>query len=136
MQGSSEDTQATRPLPETVAGDGVSHAAESAPPDVPPVSEAPHPALTSKATTPEMSANAAAREPEPPEPLPVKVATAPASLALPHDSGLVLVETRFQAPPPEEQQAEAQRPRRARPVRVSLPDEPLQIVETRKRDGA
>jgi ribonuclease E len=132
-QGSSEDTQAPRPLPETIAGDGVSHAAESAPPDVPPVSAAPHPALTSKATTPEMSANAAAREPEP---LPAKVATAPASLALPPDSGLVLVETRFPAPPPEEQQAEAQRPRRARPVRVSLPDEPLQIVETRKRDGA
>ena len=132
-QGSSESTQAPRPFPETIAGDGVWHAAESAPPHVPPVSEAPHPALTSKATPPETPANAPAREREP---LPVKEAAAPASLALPPDSGLVLVETRFPAPPPEEQQAEVQRPRRARPARVSLPDERLQIVETRKHDGA
>ena len=54
------------------------------------------------------------------------------SLALPPDSGLVLVETRFAAPPAEEPEAETLRPRRVRPPRVALAEEPLQMVETRK----
>jgi len=57
-----------------------------------------------------------------------------ASLALPADSDLVLVETRFAAPV-EEQDAETPRPRRVRPPRVSVSDEPLQMVETRKQEG-
>jgi hypothetical protein len=48
----------------------------------------------------------------------------------------VLVETRFTAPSVEEQEVDTPRPRRARPPRVAISDEPLQIVETRKGDGA
>ncbi|MDE2003580.1 MAG: Rne/Rng family ribonuclease [Betaproteobacteria bacterium] len=60
-------------------------------------------------------------------------APAPAiSLALPPDSSLVLVETRHSAPAPILDEAPVQRVRRVRPPRVSAPDEPLQIVETRK----
>src|SRR4029078_11315702 len=55
-----------------------------------------------------------------------------ASLALPADSDLVLVETRFAAPV-EAEEPEAARPRRVRPPRMSVPDEPLQMVETRKQ---
>ena len=57
------------------------------------------------------------------------------TLALPPDSDLVMVETRFAAPAPDEE-PEAPRPRRARPPRVAIADEPLQLVETRKQDGA
>lgn len=56
----------------------------------------------------------------------------PISLALPPDSSLVLVETRHAASAPATEEAPVQRARRARPPRVSAPDEPLQIVETRK----
>jgi ribonuclease E len=57
-------------------------------------------------------------------------------LALPADSDLVLIETRFSAPPVEEQEAAAPRLRRSRPPRATAPDEPLEIVETRKHDNA
>lgn len=57
-----------------------------------------------------------------------------ARLGLPPDSDLVLVETRFAAAPIEE--SEAPRPRRARPPRVAIPDEPLLMVETHKQDSA
>jgi len=60
--------------------------------------------------------------------------TAPMSLALPPDSDLVLVETRF-TPPPAEEEMPAARPRRTRPPRVTIPDEPLQLIETHKQDG-
>jgi hypothetical protein len=55
----------------------------------------------------------------------------PISPTLPPDSGLELVETRFktvQEPEPVRHEG----PRRARPPRVELADEPLEIVETRK----
>ena len=82
-------------------------------------------------------------EPPPvPEPVMSSVPSVPArhepapvpkvSLALPPDSGLVLVETRFAAPPAEEPESEMPRPRRVRPPRVALAEEPLQMVETRK----
>jgi hypothetical protein len=60
---------------------------------------------------------------------------APTSLALPPNSDLVLVETRF-TPPAVEEEEPAARPRRARPPRVTIPDEPLQMIETHKRDNA
>jgi hypothetical protein len=58
----------------------------------------------------------------------------PTSLALPPESDLVLVETRF-APVEQEEEARDVRPRRTRPPRVTIPDEPLQMIETQKRDG-
>jgi hypothetical protein len=67
---------------------------------------------------------------------PDEIALAPASLALPADSDLVLVETRFAAAPAEDVDALPQRPRRVRPPRVTITDEPLQMVETHKHDGA
>ncbi|HET9669815.1 MAG TPA: hypothetical protein VFQ93_09415, partial [Casimicrobiaceae bacterium] len=56
-------------------------------------------------------------------------------IALAADSGLVLVETRSAAVAPDEH-VEPARPRRVRPPRVQIADEPLQLVETRKHDGA
>jgi len=56
----------------------------------------------------------------------------PISATLPPDSGLEIVETRFKpAPEPETEAVPAGR-QRARPPRVQVADEPLQIVETRK----
>jgi hypothetical protein len=55
----------------------------------------------------------------------------PVSLALPPDSGLVLVETAHKAPPEPEPEVPTG-PRRARPPRVEMPAEPLQMVETHK----
>ena len=56
----------------------------------------------------------------------------PITSTLPPDSGLEIVETRFKpAPLPEPDTAQAG-PRRVRPPRVAIPEEPLQIVETRK----
>jgi ribonuclease E len=57
-------------------------------------------------------------------------------LQLPPESGLVLVETRFSPPASDEQEQGQPRPRRARPPRATIPDEPLQMVETHKRDNA
>ena len=58
----------------------------------------------------------------------------PITSTLPPDSGLEIVETRFKpAPLPEPEPAPAG-PRRVRPPRVAIADEPLQIVETRKGD--
>ena len=69
--------------------------------------------------------NAPAREP----PAPPRIA-----LELPADSGLVLVETTHVAPPPVDEM-EAARPRRVRPPRVTVADEPLQMIETTPKDS-
>ena len=61
----------------------------------------------------------------PPQTLPAIAAT------LPPDSGLELVETRFNAPAVDEG-PEAPRPKRVRPPRAEVASEPLEIVETRK----
>ncbi len=62
-------------------------------------------------------------------------APVPVQLALPPDSNLVLIETRHAAVTPDARtdvEASAPRPRRARPPRPTVTEEPLQIVETRK----
>jgi hypothetical protein len=56
----------------------------------------------------------------------------PISSTLPPDSGLEIVETRFRPVPEPEPEPVPTGPRRVRPPRVTIPDEPLQIVETRK----
>jgi len=58
----------------------------------------------------------------------------PVALTLPPDSGLVLVETshRGTTVPSEPEPQLPAGPRRARKPRVVVPEEPLQIVETRK----
>ena len=56
------------------------------------------------------------------------------TLELPPESGLVLVETSHVAPPVAEAE-EAQRPRRVRPPRAAIADEPLQLVETAPKDS-
>jgi hypothetical protein len=66
---------------------------------------------------------------------PVSVRKAPGiprvSLELPPDSGLVLIETRS-VPTQSAEETELPRPRRVRPPRVTVADEPLQLVETQK----
>jgi len=56
------------------------------------------------------------------------------SLELPPDSGLVLVETSHAAAPSADE-SEVPRPRRVRPPRVAIAEEPLQIVETTHKDS-
>jgi hypothetical protein len=53
-------------------------------------------------------------------------------MALPADSGLELVETVRRAAPEPEPEPASTAPRRVRPPRLPLHEEPLQIVETRK----
>jgi ribonuclease E len=69
------------------------------------------------------------------EPAPVTprdIELPPISLTLPADSGLELVETTHHAESVPEEAEEAPRPRRARPPRVQVASEPLELVETRK----
>ena len=56
----------------------------------------------------------------------------PVSRELPPDSGLVLVETTTTASSVSESEPEAPRPRRVRPPRAEIPNEPLEMVETQK----
>jgi hypothetical protein len=69
-----------------------------------------------------------------PAPVPRQVErAAPTPVALPPTSDLVMVETRFTATTASETEAPAApRPRRERRPTTTLPDEPLQMVETRK----
>jgi ribonuclease E len=68
--------------------------------------------------------------PQPPHPKPIE---APAPYTLPSDSGLELVETqRKQDASPSAEDMEPPRPRRVRPPRAAIADEPLEVVETRK----
>jgi ribonuclease E len=59
-----------------------------------------------------------------------------AAPALPPDSSLVMVETRFPAPAIEDEEPLQPRPRRQRRTATALPDEPLQMVETRKEQAS
>jgi len=73
--------------------------------------------------------------PAAPPPRPVE-ALPPVSMSLPPESGLELVETRSKAAAmPEPEIAPQPGPRRVRPPRVVVPEEPLQIIETRKEDS-
>jgi len=57
----------------------------------------------------------------------------PVSLTLPPESGLELVETKFKpAPTTDEEPATPSGPRRVRPPKVAVVEEPLQIVETQR----
>ncbi len=56
------------------------------------------------------------------------------TLELPPESGLVLVETSHAAEPATEE-TEPERPRRVRPPRIQIADEPLQMVETTHKDS-
>ena len=60
----------------------------------------------------------------------------PIPLALPPDSNLVMVETRFTAPPAESDDTNTPRARRVRPARPVIVEEPLQMVETRKEQAS
>jgi hypothetical protein len=76
------------------------------------------------------------RRPEP-QPAPRAVAAPrpipelpPVSLTLPPDSDLELVETKFKTPPVADAEAATPGPRRVRPPKAVIAEEPLQIVET------
>jgi len=63
-------------------------------------------------------------------------AAPPIELTLPPDSDLVLIETSHAAPPVVAEAVAPPRPKRVRPPRVAVADEPLEIVETRKEPPA
>ncbi len=92
-----------------------------------------------RAATPRASAPASMHSeqahPAEPRPAPRAIDLPKVSRELPPESGLVLVETtgdHVSEPPP----AEPARPRthRVRPPRVEIPEEPLQLVETARKD--
>jgi hypothetical protein len=56
----------------------------------------------------------------------------PVTLALPPESGLELVETKSKGAPASEPETTPVGPRRVRPPKVAIVDEPLQIVETQR----
>jgi len=56
----------------------------------------------------------------------------PVSLELPPGTDLVLVETRGHPPIAEDAEQEVARPKRARPPRIQIASEPLELVETQK----
>ena len=58
------------------------------------------------------------------------------SLELPPDSDLVLVETSHAGAAPLEEEPALPRARRVRPPRVEVSEEPLQMVETTRKDPA
>jgi hypothetical protein len=58
----------------------------------------------------------------------------PVALTLPAESGLELVETKFKPSPAAEPEVPAG-PRRVRPPKVTVADEPLQMVETTHKDA-
>ena len=85
------------------------------------------------ATTPPVAAPtlpavevAAPVAPRPPQQLPL------VAMTLPPNSGLELVETRFKPAQAVDEQPAAPAPRRIRPPKPAVVDEPLQIVETRR----
>jgi len=59
----------------------------------------------------------------------------PVTMELPPESGLELVQTRHRDATPSEEVPPEPRPRRVRPARPVVADEPLQIVETRHGEG-
>ena len=69
-----------------------------------------------------------------PQPLP-RATLPPVSMSLPADSGLELVETRSKATPMSEPEPAPEGPRRVRPPRPVVTEEPLQIIETRKENS-
>jgi ribonuclease E len=82
------------------------------------------------------------REEPAPVPMPAAAPRAPrpepelprVSLTLPSDSGLEMVETRVRSEEPVADM-EAPKPRRSRPPRAVVADEPLQMIETRHDEG-
>lgn len=76
-------------------------------------------------------------EPTPPAPAPLIPSNAPeiprVSLELPAGSDLVLVETSHRAPSPLEDEPQP-RAHRARPPRIEVSEEPLQMIETTHKD--
>ena len=121
--------QSERSTGEPVAEAAAPRASESGVVEVSPAVEPAAPPLPPPTVTRPAAAH-------PPAPTPSIVdEVAPVSMALPPESDLVLVETRFKPEHVEEENTGA-RPRRTRPPRVTLPDEPLQMIETQKQDGA
>ena len=100
----------------------------------------PPPFVEPKVVAPKLDAGPAVQPARDEEQRPVEAArpkrppidVPPIAQTLPPGSGLEIVETRFKpAPLPEAEPVQAG-PRRVRPPRVAIPEEPLQIVETRK----
>ena len=91
-------------------------------------------ALPAIESAPHEAAHSATRAQTVPTPEPQPAASEPVALA--PDSNLVMIETRFAAPPIEEDQPASTRPHRVRPARTTTAEEPLQMVETRKEQAA
>lgn len=90
----------------------------------PPETRATPPAAAQPKPQPEHARPSAA-----PHPRPIPEAP-PVSLTLPPDSGLELVETRAKAAPEPAEEERPAGPRRVRPPKAQIAEEPLQMVET------
>ncbi len=107
----------------------------------PALQEAPAPSVAAEAPPAPVETAAPAAEPAPVHAEPRHAAPArpipdlpPVALTLPAESGLELVETKFKPSPAAEPEAPAG-PRRVRPPKVAIADEPLQMVETAHKDS-
>jgi hypothetical protein len=121
--------QTSAPLADALRGEPL----EAQPPMIPSPPAMPTPEVS---LAPEVVPAPAARPVEPARvtapPRPIE-ALPTVSMTLPADSGLELVETRSKtASLPEPDPTPPPGPRRVRPPRVVIPEEPLQIVETQK----
>ncbi len=134
---SDSDTDAmvtAMPEPATVAATGAtaSPRASVEPPPTPLAAAAP--SLDRSPTPLAAAAPSLDRPADVAAPMPAPIEIPPVQLALPTDSGLELVETRFAAPLAEADEV-APRPKRVRPPRAEVTSEPLEIIETRKDAG-
>ena len=86
----------------------------------------------------EDTTQASAQQPTRPQPVPAYTPepAVSATLALPPDSDLVMIETRFAPPPVESDEPVQPRPHRERRTHAAVADEPLQLVETRKGEAS
>jgi hypothetical protein len=108
----------SRPVPEVPTAPST-----PTPPVIPQVSVAPTEIKPVREPVPEAAASSASR---------VMADLPPVSMELPAGSDLQLVETVRRSPTAEREMAEPPAPRRVRPPRVEIAEEPLQIIETRK----
>jgi len=102
------------------------------------ITETPAPEKTADAAKPAKPvAPVASAEPKTPSETPRKTAPPPAPSFVAPDlagAGLELIETRHAAPAVEPQDTETSHPKRVRPPRTAIQEEPLQMVETANKD--
>jgi ribonuclease E len=124
---------ALRPVSDTVAQASLPQASLPLRTQETPVTETSKPEKAIAVAKPEEPVTQATPE-TPRRPSPTKPAATPSFVPDLSGAGLELVETRHPAPVSEPRDSETPRPKRVRPPRASVQEEPLQMVETTHKD--